>query len=151
MQVSIFTNISILKMTLTEILPPAFNVGGLYLGDLKSASHVQTLQNFKIHRVISIIHDRKIYIPCVNWNYFHIRDNWFTNIRKILPYTNNLILKDLLQGHNVLVHCRMGKSRSAAIVIAFLQSIGVTNSYQFVKNKRPMIRPNLSFRLQLLL
>lgn len=53
----------------------------------------------------------------------------------------------------VLVHCRLGVSRSASVVLAYL--LKTTNQtlkevFQFVKHKRPIIKPNPSFIKQLM-
>ena len=45
----------------------------------------------------------------------------------------------------VFVHCRMGKSRSAAFVIGYLMSrlnLSLDNAYKHVKNRRVTINPN---------
>lgn len=52
----------------------------------------------------------------------------------------------------VLVHCEMGISRSATVVIAYLMSalkMTLFEGYQYVLERRPVIRPNSSFMKQL--
>lgn len=54
---------------------------------------------------------------------------------------------------SVLVHCQGGVSRSPTVVISFLmhlKKLSLTEAYQFVKEKRPCIAPNLNFMGQLL-
>lgn len=61
------------------------------------------------------------------------------------------ISKQLEEG-NVLVHCQMGKSRSASVVIAFLIKhlrIHAEDAYSLVQSKRPLADPNAGF-MQLL-
>jgi protein-tyrosine phosphatase len=53
------------------------------------------------------------------------------------------------QNGKVLVHCRRGISRSAAIVVGYLmchESYGYNEAVDFVKEKRPCISLNLAFR-----
>ena len=64
------------------------------------------------------------------------------------------------RGEGVLVHCRHGVSRSATIVLAYLMQYGVGGSagakpmtydaaFDYVKERRPLISPNLGFVLAL--
>jgi len=49
----------------------------------------------------------------------------------------------------VLVHCHMGVSRSATVVIAYLMKyfhMTHREAYNFVKKKRSVINPNEGFR-----
>lgn len=51
------------------------------------------------------------------------------------------------------MHCAMGKSRSATIVIIYLmiaQKMTLRQAYDFVKEKRPVIVPNPSYVKHLL-
>ena len=52
----------------------------------------------------------------------------------------------------ILIHCMAGISRSVTLTIAYLMShfrMSMQNAYQFVKDKRPAISPNLNFMGQL--
>ena len=55
-------------------------------------------------------------------------------------------------GHGVLIHCQMGISRSATLVIAFLmveEQQTLSEAFQQVKSVRPQIDPNEGFIRQL--
>lgn len=57
-----------------------------------------------------------------------------------------------LKKTNVLIHCMMGVSRSASLVIWYLMTRGnltLTEAYNLVKQKRPIINPNRGFVEQL--
>lgn len=52
----------------------------------------------------------------------------------------------------VLVHCMAGISRSATIVIAYLmkeKGMGMEDAYDYVKERRSIVRPNSGFRRRL--
>ena len=52
------------------------------------------------------------------------------------------------EGKRVLVHCAMGVSRSATIVIAYLmhkERISLMDAFRKVKDRRPCIEPNRGF------
>jgi len=52
----------------------------------------------------------------------------------------------------ILVHCQLGKSRSSSVLIAyFIKYLGYErdSAYTFLKNKRKIVFPNLSFMNEL--
>ena len=56
--------------------------------------------------------------------------------------------QSLMENKSVLVHCAMGKSRSATIIIAYLMvtnRLSLKEAYDYVKEKRPQIAPNPSY------
>ncbi|GJJ77839.1 hypothetical protein EMPS_10198 [Entomortierella parvispora] len=56
------------------------------------------------------------------------------------------------EGGKVLVHCQLGVSRSASLVIACVmrsQGMGLSEAYDFVKTKSGVISPNMSLMYQL--
>ena len=56
------------------------------------------------------------------------------------------------EGSKVLVHCKMGVSRSASVVIAYAMkeyNWDLKKALDFVKQKRGCIKPNQSFMKQL--
>lgn len=56
------------------------------------------------------------------------------------------------EGSKVLVHCKMGISRSASVVIAYVMKAKNWNLHKaltYVKNKRTCIKPNENFLKQL--
>lgn len=53
---------------------------------------------------------------------------------------------------SLFIHCQLGKSRSASIVIAYLMKYhkySVDDAYKYLKKKRKMVMPNLGFMKQL--
>lgn len=62
-------------------------------------------------------------------------------------------IKESLKEHNVLVHCQVGASRSASILIAFLMrelNLRYQDAFNFVKKQRKIIEPNEGFVEELL-
>jgi len=75
-----------------------------------------------------------------------------SNIRKYFFTCRKFIRKALEEGGAVLVHCLMGISRSATIVIAYLmmeQNISRDEAFSFVRSKRDRVYPNDGFMRQL--
>ncbi|KAI8325737.1 DSPc-domain-containing protein, partial [Martensiomyces pterosporus] len=56
------------------------------------------------------------------------------------------------KGECVLVHCQLGVSRSASLVIAYVMrtmDLGFSAAYEYVRSRAPCISPNLSLIAQL--
>ncbi|ORX65686.1 DSPc-domain-containing protein, partial [Linderina pennispora] len=56
------------------------------------------------------------------------------------------------RNENVLVHCQLGVSRSASLVIAYVMrtlGMGFSAAYEYVQSRAPCISPNLSLIAQL--
>lgn len=94
-------------------------------------------ENFKISG-IKIIHGEDEPITDL-FSYFQPIFEW---IEKVKSNPNNVIY----------VHCHMGISRSATIIISYIMkkhNLSYDETYQFVKGKRSCIDPNWGFREQL--
>ena len=139
---------------------------GLYIGDLRGARRREILREHNITAVVSLVGSHQfrwtqpwfrraipegnhLHIPCLD-----------TSTQDLLPYfgrINNFILNRLVDPSserepNVLVHCAQGISRSAAAVIAFLMmrnSWDYETALDFLREKRPAVRPNKGFEEQL--
>lgn len=79
------------------------------------------------------------------------KDTKYEALWKHFDEAADFISEELGKG-NVLVHCRMGVSRSASIVIAYLIKyfkLTYEQAFERVKNKRFEINPIAAFREQL--
>ena len=72
---------------------------------------------------------------------------------------NNLLFslsssdEGITQNRGVLIHCLAGVSRSVTVTIAYLISalnMTLNEAYDFVKQRKPSVNPNLNFMGQLL-
>lgn len=88
------------------------------------------------------------------FDYLNIRvyDDEKTDLLKYWDNTFKYITKAKKDGSKVLVHCKMGVSRSASVVIAYAMKAYNWNfekALKHVKEKRSCIKPNTSFIAQL--
>lgn len=88
------------------------------------------------------------------FNYLNIRvyDDEKTDLLKHWDDTFKYISRARAEGSKVLVHCKMGVSRSASVVIAYAMKAynwDFKQAYDYVKQKRNCIKPNCSFMSQL--
>uniref|UniRef100_A0A915Q594 Dual specificity protein phosphatase 14 n=1 Tax=Setaria digitata TaxID=48799 RepID=A0A915Q594_9BILA len=77
-----------------------------------------------------------------------------TNIYQYFDLISDQIEAVITSGGNVLVHCVAGVSRSASVCLAFLTKFrckSLRQAYQFMAQKRPLVRPNIGFWRQLII
>ncbi len=125
----------------------------LYLGGKRNAHNMIELINFKINVIVNVaseienkFYDSFEYMK-VPWN-----DTPGFLILGDLDMIVDQILLAVSLGKNVLVHCRMGISRSVAVIIGYLMKYWnkkYNDAYDFVKSKKSLICPNEGFVLQL--
>ena len=124
----------------------------LYLGSQYS-TRTDTISEIKITHIISIGCD-PLYSNLDVTNYkYDIEDNGDKNnmtlfFTKVIPEIHEIMNKCLNQHQKVLVHCQAGMSRSAIVIITWLmkyQNMDYDKAYKFVKERRPVISPNISF------
>ena len=128
----------------------------VWLGSQKDAASISFLQSNEITLVISVEEFPEIFpwsVGRCNIKREHIsmldsdketakQVEFLSKVRKVI---------DIIENHNdgnVLVHCYAGKSRSAAIVTAYLAfkyQISIDEALIIVKKKRPCVDPRPSF------
>ena len=81
-----------------------------------------------------------------------IRDDKNFDIIPFFQQANDFINQARLAGGNILIHCKLGISRSAAIAIAYLikyYGFDFLSAMNFIKKQRDRINPNTGFVEQL--
>jgi protein-tyrosine phosphatase len=141
-------------------------VEGLFIGDVYAAiGDYRTLEEdvldiLKIDVVISALTEDEYEDHMVRsadfigrqWHRFIIEDDEDENITAYCHTVHAIISRALQKKKNVMVHCKAGMSRSAALVIAYLMIENkwqYEDAYEYVKKKRPIIAPNEGFVRQL--
>eukprot|EP01062_Namystynia_karyoxenos_P015066 TRINITY_DN1546_c0_g3_i1.p1 TRINITY_DN1546_c0_g3~~TRINITY_DN1546_c0_g3_i1.p1 ORF type:complete len:783 (+),score=173.80 TRINITY_DN1546_c0_g3_i1:79-2349(+) len=127
-------------------------IPGLFLGPLRSAqdrvydrlgiTHVATIGSELDVRPPSHIQHLKVAVD-------DVADN---DIRPLLAGAHNFIDGAREQGGACFVHCFKGQSRSATVVVSYLmvtQHRSLASALAFVRQARPMIRPNEGFLMQI--
>lgn len=121
----------------------------IYLTGLEGSLRYDVLKQLGIEHIVSIgcgpIHRAK---QCpIPVSFIYIDD--LPDV-KISPYFDYIY--ERTKGKVTLFHCAMGISRSAAMVIACMMNdynFNLTGIYNYVKQRRPYIRPNPGFYKQL--
>lgn len=130
--------------TMTDILD-----GKLYLGSIKDVNH-DFLEKNNIKCIINVAQEFSYVIPGIIIHKFDIVDQ-FVNIAQYFDLISDMIRNYLVNG-SLLIHCRVGYSRSPTFVLAYLireHKMKLLHAYHFVLQKRK-IMPNPHFMKQLM-
>ncbi|KAF9647180.1 phosphatases II [Thelephora ganbajun] len=135
---------------------PDLIIPGLYLSDLHTAQDPTVATSFGITHIVSVLdfhpsfphemrHIKKMHV--------RLSDNFREKIIPHLDETTAFIQEALKDPESkVLVHCVMGISRSATVVSAYLiarDAMTAPEAIDFIRERRPIICPNIGFRRQL--
>jgi len=141
---SILNHFTSLGMQPTEIIP------GVFLGNAYNANNAQTLESYKISSIINVSMEipnsfestYKYYrIPILDDNHHHIIDY----IPGMLQFFEETPIDP---DHALLIHCYMGSSRSASIVLLYLImkcNFTFDAALTLIKAKRPIVNINTNF------
>ncbi|KAB0794765.1 hypothetical protein PPYR_11604 [Photinus pyralis] len=125
----------------------------VYLGSEWNASNYEELQRNGVRHILNVTREIDNFFPGT-FDYLNIRvyDDEKTDLLKHWDNTYKYITKARKEGSKVLVHCKMGISRSASVVIAYAMKAynwDFKTAMRHVKDKRSCIKPNTSFVTQL--
>eukprot|EP01001_Neometanema_parovale_P006920 NODE_3254_length_1251_cov_138.421986_g3090_i0.p1 GENE.NODE_3254_length_1251_cov_138.421986_g3090_i0~~NODE_3254_length_1251_cov_138.421986_g3090_i0.p1 ORF type:complete len:223 (-),score=24.25 NODE_3254_length_1251_cov_138.421986_g3090_i0:503-1171(-) len=132
----------------TEILP------WLYLGTAKDASNHSMLNQKNIKFILNTTREEDANNSETGVRYMKlgVDDHSDAPIAKHFSSCYDFIEEARMNQCSVLVHCRRGISRSATIVISYIMKFlgkSFEDAFDFVKQKRDIINPNLGFVLAL--
>eukprot|EP01080_Neovahlkampfia_damariscottae_P001638 gene1638-12763_t len=126
----------------------------LYLGSGKDALNYENLKKNNIKNVLNLTEEWPI-LKKSNLNYKRIplKDVKHQNIIDCFEEAIQFINEIKLKKEKILVHCVIGKSRSASFIIAYLMKeneLNLNDSFKLVQSKREFIKPNDGFIKQLM-
>jgi dual specificity MAP kinase phosphatase len=132
----------------------SFVLPHLYIGSAKEAMDKEWLSSHKITHIINCASEIHNFFP-TKYSYFNLMmKDLNEKIDHVLPYAYEYMKNVYMNPDNsILVHCYMGVSRSATVVIYFLMryyNITLDRAYKFLKQKRSSIQPNIHYIEQLL-
>ncbi len=126
----------------------------LYLGSLNDSNNKDFLTENNIKTIINITYNHEN-IKYDNIKYYKIEtlDNENQPILYVINKVINIINENKKDG-NILIHCYVGKSRSATCVIAYLikeYNMTLEKAIIYTKDRRNIINPNYGFINQLMI
>ncbi|KAF2110917.1 protein-tyrosine phosphatase-like protein [Lophiotrema nucula] len=129
--------------------------GKLYIGGLYALYQTDLIKSAGITHVLSVIdYDPLLQESFSHLKHFHIRadDDPNEDLLKHFQSACEYVDEGLKDGGGVFVHCAMGKSRSATLVVAYLMwkfGVGWEKGLEQLCEGRPVCDPNLGFKEQL--
>lgn len=133
----------------TQILP------WLYLGgQINAKNYTELTKRTDIKHILNCAHECSPLFPD-EFQYYSINlyDNSTQDLTEAFDFGVKLLEEISKKGENILIHCVQGLSRSASIVIAYLMihhKMTLIEAYTLVKMRRPLVKPNPGFIVQLL-
>ena len=143
------------KQNLITTYPSIILDGQLYQGRCDQALDKTLLDNLQITHIVNITVNR----PCpftdtIQYLNILLEDEFKSDLLAAFPNVIRFIRKALKANGRVLVHCKLGVSRSSTVVLAYLMHEyhwSFKDAFHFLKERRPVVRPNRGFIKQLLL
>ncbi|KZF21524.1 dual specificity protein phosphatase 12 [Xylona heveae TC161] len=138
-------------MALLDRIPGDDNI---YIGGIFSLRRREALKEANITHVVSVLRmplEEALFQPYKH-HVVEVDDIEDENLLEHFEATNKFIQDGLDAGGGVLVHCAMGKSRSATCAAAFLMAKYHISPYEAlgqIRRGRPMCEPNQGFMAQL--
>ena len=140
-------------VTLGQMDPASKILDYLYLGSEWNASNLEELRQNGITHVLNATREIDNFFPA-HFVYHNVReyDEEATDLLKYFDGTYKFIRSAREKGGKVLVHCKMGISRSASVTISYLmkeRGTPLEETLAYVRSRRSIVKPNKSFFKQL--
>ncbi|XP_046705043.1 protein phosphatase Slingshot homolog 3 isoform X2 [Silurus meridionalis] len=142
-----------MMVTMAQMDKPSKILDYLFLGSEWNAANFEELQKNNVGYILNVTMEIDNFFP-ESFSYMNVRV-YDVESTDLLPHWKNtymFINEARKSGQSVLVHCKMGVSRSASTVIAFLmkqQGWTLEEALNHVRERRPIVQPNESFHRQL--
>lgn len=127
----------------------------LYLGMQEVAVSEEYIKKLGIQRILTLreyplAEDQKL--PNIDYYHVGLHDTPDDDLLSHFPECHKFLDEGAAKGQTIYVHCRMGVSRSATVVISWLMvkyKLSAEEALKKVQKKRSQVRPNPSFMFQL--
>jgi len=127
----------------------------LYLGSVRDSADMEKLQKLQIKNILVIAPESQcpsFFLNDINYMRIILDDDINAPISEIFVWAWQFIEDALRKKQAVLIHCQMGISRSATIVISYLMisaGMKLDTAIAHIRRLRPVINPNRGFLKQL--
>lgn len=143
----LFKKNNLYEIYTTFFSKPTHIIDNLYLGSAFNAANYRQLDDLNVKVVINITKEVSNYFPNKYiYKKYELYDNDEGDIKKYLNEIYDFVEK--YNDKNILIHCKMGASRSASFIIFYLMvkhKMDLAKSINFVKEKRMIVNPNCKF------
>ena len=152
----IFKHVGLINEYSSFFSHPTLIIDNIYLGSAYNAASYYTLKDLNIKVIINVTKEISLYYP--NEFIYESYDLYDNNLESIYQHLEKAY-QDIKRyqkttNGNILIHCYMGASRSASVVLYYLMkemkhkdgtNYSHDDAIKFLKKKRPVINP--TFRL----
>ncbi|CAL8089335.1 unnamed protein product [Calicophoron daubneyi] len=126
----------------------------LLLGTTFNASNRDELERRNVTHILNVTREVDNFFPGDKYEYKNIRvfDDEQSSLLPYFEETHRFINEAKQGGTCCLVHCKMGISRSATVVVAYVmkeQNWDLETALSYVKCRRPCVQPNQGFMKEL--
>ena len=124
-------------------------IDNIYLGDSIAASNETYLKSFDIDTVINCADEFVSEYKDLKFMELKLYDDWDQKLFPKFEIAYKYI--KLHSKKNILIHCGAGVSRSASLVIFYImkeKNWDFETSYEYCKERRPVVEPNGYFQEQ---
>ena len=131
--------------------PPTHVIDNIYIGNSLNASNYYELEDNNITHVVNVSEEISNYFPDdIKYMRIPVSDTNDASLERYFPDALKFIgnVDPFSGGENVLVHCFMGSSRSATIVVLYLMrnhDMTFSEAYTYLKSRRPVVNMNITF------
>lgn len=137
-----------------QTAPPVHVLSFLILGSEKDAKSEEVFDWFNIRYVLNVTPScpNRFEGKGVNYKRIPVSDTGTQKLSNKFEEAFQFIEEARKNNAVILIHCMAGISRSVTLTIAYIMAhfnLTMQNAYQYVKDKRPAISPNLNFMGQL--
>lgn len=130
----------------------------IFLGTFEHSKNTNFIAENNIQAIMCVMkeepfHKNSEFVKNIRFHHIPIDDSVATDISEYFEQSINFIKVNIAQKKNIFVHCQMGISRSASIVIAYLireHKMTYRAAYDYVKERRGQIEPNFGFSCALM-
>ncbi|XP_031645890.1 protein phosphatase Slingshot homolog 1 isoform X3 [Oncorhynchus kisutch] len=142
-----------MMVTMAQMDKPSKIFDYLFLGSEWNAANFEELQKNNVGYILNITREIDNFFP-ESFSYMNIRvyDVEATDLLSHWKDTYTFINTARQSGKAVLVHCKMGVSRSGSTVVAYAmkqQRWPLEVALSYVRDRRPIVQPNVGFMKQL--
>eukprot|EP00898_Chlorokybus_atmophyticus_P001729 jgi/Chlat1/2557/Chrsp175S02440 len=130
---------------------PVAVIPGLYLGSVGAARNATALKKLNVTHVLTVMVEAQVQLPGLKYMTISVLDAITEPISDHFDRACEFIEEGRSKG-NVFIHCFAGRSRSVAIVTAYLikhERMTLKDALTTVRKVRHTAQPNPSFMLQL--
>ena len=126
----------------------------IYLGNYINASNNEELKILKIKYILNCAKEINLFnLPNgVKYCHLDIVDNTKTNLFQYFDKAFSFIETARKNKGIILIHCKLGISRSTSILVAYMikyLGFNVKKALEYIKTKRKQVNPNQGFLVQL--